>query len=349
MAYRTIALAVLTLLLAAAPAARAQELCARYELRATDTLAAIAATLGIEGGATAIFEANRAVLPSPDLFLPGTVIDIPCADGSPPGDPAAANLPPSLPQIRFLTGGRYAPFTDRDLPNGGMITEMVETAVRLADPRQDLRIDFVNDWNAHLTALLPKGAFDMGFPWYLPDCSKVANLQPANALRCTDYDHSAPLFEAAVGYYTLKESPFAGATSYPALLGARLCRPRGWFTFDLEANRLVEPNVTLLVAPTQGACWDALKAGRVDVVTFDALPAEADLARLGLVDRVVRLDALTSVETLHVFVPKSHPNGAAYLDLVDRGIAKLRESGQWFEIVSRHLGPEEAARVTAAR
>lgn len=349
MALRTgsiLAAALASLLCLAAPAA-AQEACSRYELKPSDTLAGIAAAVGIAGGGEAIYEANRAVLPTPDIFIPGTVILIPCADGSLPGGqgPSGDAAPASpLPPIRFLTGGRYAPFTDRDLPGGGMFTEMVRAAVELGDPRQEFRIDFVNDWGAHLTALLPSGAFDMGFPWYLPDCSRVANLSPGNAVRCTDYNHSEAFFEAAVGYYALADGPFAGVRTYPELLGARLCRPRGWFTFDLEANRLVEPNVTLLSPQTQTACWDALVRGDADVVTFDALPAEADLERLGLPDRVVKLEALTTNATLHVLTPKANPSGEAYLEIIDRGLAELRRSGRWEEIVARHLGPAQAAK-----
>lgn len=326
-------------------AVAAQDICSRYALKGTDTLGAIAGKLGIEGGDRAIFEANRDVLPSPDIFAPGTVIAIPCADGSLPGEDTAADGPSPLPEIRFLTGGRYAPFTDEDMPNRGMLTEVVEAAMRLGDPRQDYRIDFVNDWGSHLTALLPAGAFDMGFPWFLPDCDRIENLEPANARRCTDFDASLPLFEADVSYYTLKDHPLASATTFPELLGARLCRPDGWFTFDLEAERMVEPNITMLVAPTQVRCWQALQAGQVDVVTFDKLPAEADIASLGLGDQVVEIQGLTATIGMHVFTPKSNENGQAYLEVLDRGLARLRETGGWYEILVKHLGEEEAQRI----
>jgi len=341
----TLALVALLCLAAAAPGAAAQEPCSRHELGASDTLAGIAARLGVEGGARAIYEANRDVLPAPDIFIPGTVIVIPCPDGSLPGQGAPAAGPSPLPQIRFLTGGRYAPFTDKDAPNRGMITEMVETAMRLGDPRQDFRIDFVNDWGAHLTALLPSGAFDMGFPWFLPDCTRVANLGPENARRCTDFRASLPLFEAEVSYYTLRDHPLAGATAFPELLGARLCRPDGWFTFDLEAQRLVEPNVSMTVAPTQVRCWQALLAGQVDVVTFDRLPAETDIAALGIADRVVELPRLTTRIGMHVLTPRSNENGEAFLAVLDRGLSELRASGRWLQIVEKHLGAEEAARI----
>jgi len=33
---------------------------------------------------------------------------------------------------------------------------------------------------------------------------------------------------------------------------------------------------------------------------------------------------------------KSNPNGQAYLDLLNRGLATLMLSGQWFEVVAFH-------------
>ncbi|MCU0911246.1 MAG: transporter substrate-binding domain-containing protein [Rhodobacteraceae bacterium] len=344
----------------AASDARAQELCSVYTIVSGDTLSQIARRAGVPGGYQTLFSLNSDTIRNPNVIEVGGQLRIPCPDGALPGATAAAAAeatptapaeavapPEALPAMRFLTAGFYAPFTDEGLPEGGMFTELVKTAVRTGNPDQAFNVTFVNDWGPHLTVLLPSGAFDMGFPWYKPDCTKVENLQPANALRCTDYNHSDPFFEAAVGYYAMKGSDFARVATYPELLGARLCRPRGWFTFDLEANRLVEPNITLLVAPTQVACWDALKAGEVDVVTFDALPAEADLIKLGLLDTVVEIPQLTSVETLHVFAPKSNPNGEAFLETINRGLAELRSSGQWMEIVSRHLGAQEAAKVSA--
>ena len=193
-------------------------------------------------------------------------------------------------------------------------------------------IIFVNDWGSHLNDLLPSGAFDMAFPWFLPDCDKVENLSAPNAFRCTDFNHSAPFYDALVGYYTLAGSAYDGATTYPELFGARMCRPESWFTFDLEAEQLIEPTISLTQVP-QMDCWELLRNGEVDVVTYDALPAEEDLENAGMKDVVVDLPELTSQQTLHVFVSKNNPNGDAYMNIINAGLEQLRLSGEWFEIV----------------
>ncbi|WP_431299316.1 LysM peptidoglycan-binding domain-containing protein [Tabrizicola sp. BL-A-41-H6] len=359
-------------------AASAQELCSFHTVVPGDTLSQLAKAAGVAGGYQILYSANRDRLSSPNIIEVGMTLAIPCADGSLPGastaaaEPAASDQPalaaaletaaepavepttkpvaaaapattkPALlPEARFLTAGSYAPFTDEDLPEGGMFTELVKLAMQRAAPNQPYRVSFVNDWGAHLTELLPSGAFDLGFPWYLPDCSKVDLLSPATQMRCTDYDASDPFFEAVVGYYTKAGSDLVNVTSHDQLKGKRLCRPDGWFTFDLEALGLVEPNVSMLVAPTQLDCWRALEADEVDVVTFDALPAEDDIVTLGIGDNVKELTALATVQTIHVFTPKANPDGKAYLAILNAGLKSMRDDGTWFKVVSTRLREHE--------
>jgi polar amino acid transport system substrate-binding protein len=78
--------------------------------------------------------------------------------------------------------------------------------------------------------------------------------------------------------------------------------------------------------------------GEVDVVTLNKSLAAAEISKLGLDGRVAEIAALASAQTLHVVAPKGDPEGRAYLDLVNTGLADLRASGRWFEVVSRHLG-----------
>jgi polar amino acid transport system substrate-binding protein len=174
---------------------------------------------------------------------------------------------------------------------------------------------------------------DGTFPWFKPDCTKVEFLSPASANRCTAFNHSAPLYEALVGYYTLNGSAYAGATTYAELQGATLCRPEAWFTFDLEAEQLMPPNVELTQPVEQDGCWQLLLDGEVDVVTLDALPAEEDYRELGLESQVANIDALASKQTMHVFVGKDNTFANEALPIINAGLEELRLSGEWFQIV----------------
>ena len=327
--------------------AQAQSLCSEYTVARGDTLSRIAGASGVRGGFQRLFDANSNVLDSPNILEVGQVLRIPCADGSLPSAvriavPATPAVPAAPTQTTsrtatFVTASGYAPFTDEDLPEGGMITQMVKRSMELGNPDQEFRVVFVNDWGSHLTELLPSGVFDMGFPWFLPDCTKVDLLSEPNARRCTFFDASAPFYEAGVGYYTLAGGRFADSTEYSQLYGATLCRPDGWFSFDLEAEGLTAPNIELVFGKSQDACWEMLQDGTVDVVTYDALPAEEDYTELGMTDRITDIPALASKVTLHVFVPKDNPNGQTYLNTLNAGLEQLRLSGEWFEIVRSQI------------
>jgi polar amino acid transport system substrate-binding protein len=156
--------------------------------------------------------------------------------------------------------------------------------------------------------------------------------------RCAEFDFSDPLYEVATGYYVWADDPLAAATRYDQLAGLRLCRPANYFTFDLEQEGLVAPDVALVIAPEVSDCFIWLERGKVDVVTLSKPLAESGIMRLGLYSKVAEIAALASVQTLHAVAPKTNPHGRAYLDLVNAGLADLQASGRWFEVVSRHLG-----------
>lgn len=72
-------------------------------------------------------------------------------------------------RIEFLTADGYSPFTGRAIEGGGMLTEVISSAMGIVKHESRGRFDFgiswVNDWAAHLNPLLLTRAFDVGFPW----------------------------------------------------------------------------------------------------------------------------------------------------------------------------------------
>jgi len=326
--------------------AQAQEQCTTYTVARGDTLSGIASAADVSGGFQFLFNANTDVLNNPNRLEVGQVLKIPCADGSLPSGaarvvaastaPAPATSEPTRP-LRIATASGYAPFTDEGLPGGGMITRMVDRSMNLGNPDQEFSMIFINDWGSHLETLLPSGAIDMVFPWFKPNCDRVENLSPSSAFRCTDFNHSEPFYEVFVDFYTLNGSEYASADSYNDLQGARLCRPEAWFTFDLEAENLTPPNVEYRTTVAQNGCWQLLVDGEVDVVTYDALPAEEDAREAGLTDQITTLEALKSTVTTHIFVSKDNKFANDALPIINAGLEELRLSGEWFTIVRESI------------
>lgn len=324
--------------------AQAQEACSIYTVVAGDTLSGIASAADTRGGFQTLFDANRDILASPNLLEVGQVLRMPCADGTLPvtqasvaAAPAPARTVEATRPLRIATASGYAPFTDENLPGGGMITRMVDRSMELGNPDQEYSLTFINDWGSHLETLVPSGAIDMVFPWFKPNCDRVDNLSEASAYRCTEFNHSDAFYEILVDFYTLNGSQYASADSYDDLMGARICRPEAWFTFDLEAENLVEPNITYVTTVEQSGCWDLLVNGEVDVVTYDALPAEEDVRNAGLTEQVTTLEALTGTVTSHIFVSKNNPIANDALPIINAGLEELRLSGEWFTIVRESI------------
>jgi len=348
-----------------------------YRVVRGDTLHAIAVRAYGTGDYRTIYEANRDVLASVSSIEIGDELSIPCRDGAKPRIgavvraqapeirvetapritapahtvSAAAFIPNTgepeigepdiggseISEVAFVTGSDFAPFVHPALPEGGMITELVRLALSNAAPAPSVKIALVEDWTAHLD-MLAKGTFDLGFPWYRPDCSKTALLGASMRQRCAGFDFSDPLFEITIGYYALADNQLLAATGYDQLYGRRICRPANHFTFDLEQQGLAAPNAALVIAPELTDCFTWLERGAVDVVTLSKPLAEDEITRLGLAGRVAEIPALGSVQTLHAVASKGDPRGRAALDLVNAGLAELKSSGRWFEVASRHLG-----------
>jgi polar amino acid transport system substrate-binding protein len=313
-----------------------------YTVERGDTLQKIAQRAYGRGSAYQILHSSNLeqVGRNPGFIRIGAKIWVPCIDGekatsgtslSEIGKRASGEV-----EVKLLTGSDFAPFTDQALPNGGMLTEVVDRAIQAADSDLNYKVAFINDWASHLTPLLSEGAYDMGFPWYKPDCEQYDRLGTDSKWRCDHLLFSEPLYENVVSYFGMKDKNLK-ASSPSDLRGRTLCRPSGYFKFDLEQRELVAPNVTLLQPASVNECFNRLKAGDVDVVTINVLTADAAIKQLNLTDEVEEYEDLATIETLHVVIPNTHPRGRALLTRINQGLRKIQRSGDYRKVVERHL------------
>lgn len=316
-----------------------------YTVTGGDTLQKIAQRAYGRGSAfQLLYDANREVIGrNPGVIGVDLKIWIPCPVGSIKEVknplPSITRLPTQeTASIEILTASDFAPFTDEALPNGGMITEIVQRSFHEADPDLTFRIDFINDWSKHLTRLLPDAKYDIGFPWYKPDCSQLSKLGEESAFRCKYYLFSDPLYEVVVSYFSL-DSKNLDPSSHADLAGRTICRPAGYFKFDLEIQELTPPNVTLLQPTTVNECFNKLVDGDVDIVTINTLTADTSIKQLQINDKVRQHQNLATIETLHVVVPKKHPRAQPLLLRANRGLAALRSAGVYRKVVENHLAP----------
>ncbi len=239
--------------------------------------------------------------------------------------------------FRMVTGNGYAPFADEMLPGGGMFTQLVEMAIFRADPAIPYNMTFVNDWQAHIDALLPSGAYDLSFPWVRPDCESPDTLSAGDLARCDGFEFSAPFYEIVDGFFVPVASDLVSATSYTAFEGKRICRPEGYTTGVLEAVGLTADKVELSRPIEVTDCFEALAAGKVDLVSIDAEVGDSAIAQLGMIGEFVQNPHLMTLDSLHVIASKSNPRAVAMVKMLDQGIVEMYESGEWYDIVSSAL------------
>lgn len=343
----------LTASLGLAQSVRAQEDCSTYVVRQGDTLGTISMAAYGRLDYQTLFNANAELLRNdPGTLIAGTEIRIPCADGrltateviQPIAEAVAAETASAQPasgeyrqKIRVLTGGDWFPFTDETLTGGGAMVRVATTALTRGGDRYAYSLGWIDDWEAHLNVLLPNGSFDLSVAWYIPDCTALDQASELTRYTCLNFIFSDPLYDSVFGFFAQKDSAFAGAKTFADLKGARICRPESYSLHDLEAVGLVEPVVTLAVTDWAEDCFQGLVDGTYDIATIESQLSNITIQDMGLTDQIVENSRLSSIQSAAVMAWKANPKAREYIDIVNRGLAEMRQSGEWNTIVSGSL------------
>lgn len=344
----------------------AQTCGAEYTIKEGETLGQIAARVyGDPSQWTVIFYSNQDRLGSnTSLLVPGLSIRLPCIGRR--SAPAQAAPPPTVTQqqspstpsasseghflissmvhrIEFLTADGYPPYTGRALEHGGMITNLLSSAMNLvkqdAKGQLDYGISWVNDWAAHLNPLLLTRAFDVGFPWDKPDCQNTAELPVSARFRCERFFFSNPIYEVVTVLYVRNDSRIK-SLSTEEIDGTTICRPVGYSVYELDhhgRNWLKDKKIALIRPQTVEECFRLVANGTADGVAVAELVGQSTSRALGLEKQLRSLEPPVALTTLHVVVSKTHPHARTLLYYINTAMGKLRQSGEYDRIIERHL------------
>ena len=355
---RASALALLLILFSVfSSSAHAQSCGEQHDVVSGDTLSKIAGRVyGDIRKWTLIYNVNLNIIGSdPNRIFIGQRLRIPClvekaalspvpADTSnassaareiPPGNLSAQIRDTPARRIRFLTADDYVPFTDRRLINDGLVTDILVSALRRSPDRPAFEINWINDWSIHLDPLLSSHEYDMGFPWLRPDCDSTPD-----EYRCQNFRFSHPIFQLLVLLFVDKERPLVFNTEAD-IEGAVLCRPKGYYTHDLEKDgRLwLTNNIVQLMQPDSiQECFEMLTRGDVDAVALNEFTGRSAVASLSLQDRVTVLEGRPlSIEGLHIVIHKQHPRSAELMELINESVSELQLSERHSVIIDTHF------------
>ena len=256
-----------------------------------------------------------------------------CGSGD-AADLIAASTENGNPVISLLTGPNNPPLSDPDWPAQGLMTELVEAAFDASPEDVQLSLAWEEDWSAHLFPMLDDQRYDMGFPWFRPDC----DVQPDDTL-CSAFHFSDPVLDLVVLLFVRADAPvrFEDDTD---VVGRILCRPAGFATHMLDGQGrgwLKDKKISLKQPSSPDACFEMLVAGDVEGVVLNEFVGVQKLFELNLTEKVVPLPRPVSVEGLHVVISRKHWQGTTHLYRFNAGLAALRQTPRYDEIIARHL------------
>lgn len=237
-----------------------------------------------------------------------------------------------------LSGSGFEPLVDENLPDGGLAALLVRRALEDDGRGRTVRVGFVNDWKAHLSLLLPTGAFSLGFPWPAPDCSGPVAGQATEQM-CGNFLFSRPIYEVTVETWGRVDQPVQSATTVADLAGRRICRPRTFPPVDLEAAGQA---LVIVLARNVAECAKLLSGGEVDAISAPTPLIEKISADKDIWSGFAEVQALRATVPLHALAWRAHPDAAATIAALDAGLARLQGSGEWFRIVAAYLSEYNA-------
>ena len=252
------------------------------------------------------------------LIFPGTVLTIPDLDAAAP-DVQTVRANEGSPKLSIVTGNDYAPFTDKDLPDGGLFTDLARTAMTRAGYDPD--IEFL-PWEYAMKATR-KGTFKASFPWYETEDRRQALW------------YSRPVYEVLIVVYHKTGAPleFEGIDD---LDGLNLCRPEGYFADDIAA-KVANGRIIRTAPETPADCFRMLVEGDVDVVSLSAMVGNGEIIKLGLDDQIDVADTPLAIRPLHIVYPKFDARSRGTMGKIDLELRRMEADGTMATIIEKHL------------
>ena len=222
--------------------------------------------------------------------------------------------------ILLVTGNDYAPFTGKDLPNGGMITEIVTSVFsRIGyEPAVTFR-----PWKRG-QAETRSGKFCGTFPYIITEERK------------NNFYFSDPLHTLHTRIFVSKDSVIHNLED---LREKRICIPLG-FAVTKKFNEFLKENIIREKEnPVDlSGCLKMILSGRKDFFVINDTSGWMTIKNTHQShDHFRTLDTIVGEETEHLIISKSYPNASTIIAQFNAGLKDLEKSNVLQKIKDRHL------------
>lgn len=226
--------------------------------------------------------------------------------------------------VRLVTGTDYAPYTSRELPEAGVVSEVVKRVFKEAGYKPNLEF---RPWKrAFKGVLLVK--FDATFPYAYSE------------ERAAQFHYSRPVNWINIRTFYNRDKPID--YSRPSdLKDLTYCQPLGYQTEPELDKMIIEDKLLRIEATDMDACFRLLAVSRVDfVVSNDRVAWEAAIRALGDNAKETVAAAETPFRQIQEFViiSRQNPNGEAMINAFNENYAKLEADGAIQEIWLNRIG-----------
>ncbi|WP_448207637.1 substrate-binding periplasmic protein [Azospirillum sp. sgz302134] len=228
--------------------------------------------------------------------------------------------------LDLVTGNDFAPFTGEELPQGGMLTEVVQQAFKAVGLSYDVRF---MPWKRGYDGVVT-GKYLGSFPYV------------RSPEREGEVLYSDPLMEVRQFVYLSTRSPmeFRRPEDFK---GRSICAPVG-YALPPELTALFATGELIRESPADlPACVRMVASGRADAFIIDEFTGQAAVSRT-MADKDIRISAQPYARAgQHLIVSRGNPEAPAVLAAFNSGLKKIKDSGAFDAIVRRHLADGYAA------
>jgi polar amino acid transport system substrate-binding protein len=222
--------------------------------------------------------------------------------------------------LKLVTGDDYLPYTAKNMPNGGMLTEIVRRSFELSG--HPTTLDWV-PWKRgyELTRI---GEYDATFPYIRKD------------EREKDFLFSDLVYGGVLSVYARRDNGIDPAR-HDSFQGLTYCVAGGFIVYKEFDPMLRDARIKLQRPPSLLSCARMLALGRADFFITESSVGDEVLQQAQVGDKVVRLATPFDRADFYLIISKRHPNGQALLDSFNAGLRRLKASGEYERIVRRKL------------
>ena len=226
--------------------------------------------------------------------------------------------------VRLVTGNNFAPYSDENLPSGGLATDIIRQIFHAAGYKFD--IEFM-PWKRGYQEVL-KHTRDGTFPY------------SSTQKRRQKFHYSAAIIVVPAYIFAAPSSDF-DPTSTEGLNGQTFCRSLGYSIPEPLKLFIDNGSITVVRTPKIENSYRMLIAGRCDIVFWNrdiAAKITKKMTESGL-PKLRRLKIGANASKLYFIAAQDHPLGQKLINAVNAGLKLLKTNGRYKNTLERHIGP----------